>query len=39
MTGHFVFTPRAQSDLDEIWDYTADRWGLEQAETYTAYST
>ena len=35
MTGHFVLTPRAQTDLDEIWDYTADRWGLDQAETYT----
>lgn len=35
MTGHFVLTPRAQADLDEIWDYTADRWGLDQAETYT----
>jgi toxin ParE1/3/4 len=35
MTGHFVLTPRAQTDLDEIWDYTAERWGLEQAETYT----
>ena len=35
MKGRFVLTPRAQSDLDEIWDYTADRWGLDQAETYT----
>jgi toxin ParE1/3/4 len=35
MTGHFVLTPRAQADLDEIWDHTADRWGLDQAETYT----
>lgn len=35
MTGGFVLTPRAQRDLDEIWDYTADRWGLDQAETYT----
>lgn len=35
MTGHFVLTPRARADLDEIWDYTADRWGLDQAETYT----
>ena len=34
MTGHFVLTPRARADLDEIWDYTADRWGLDQAETY-----
>jgi plasmid stabilization system protein ParE len=35
MTGRFVLSPRAESDLDEIWDYTADRWGLDQAETYT----
>ncbi len=35
MKGHFVLSPRAHADLDEIWDYTADRWGLDQAETYT----
>jgi toxin ParE1/3/4 len=35
MKGRFVLRPRAQADLDEIWDYTADRWGLDQAETYT----
>lgn len=35
MKGRFVLTPRAQADIDEIWDYTADRWGLDQAETYT----
>jgi toxin ParE1/3/4 len=35
MTGRFVLSPRAQTDLDEIWDYTADRWGLDQAETHT----
>jgi toxin ParE1/3/4 len=35
MTGRFVLSPRAQTDLEEIWDYTADRWGLDQAETYT----
>ena len=34
MTGRFVLTPRAQTDLDEIWDYTVDRWGIYQAETY-----
>ncbi|MGH8241105.1 MAG: type II toxin-antitoxin system RelE/ParE family toxin, partial [Steroidobacteraceae bacterium] len=33
MTGRFVLTPRARADLDEIWDYTAERWGLDQAET------
>ena len=35
MTAGFVLRPRAQSDLDEIWDYTAAKWGLDQAETYT----
>jgi toxin ParE1/3/4 len=34
MTGRFVLSPRARADLDEIWDYTTDRWGLDQAETY-----
>lgn len=27
-------TPRAEADLDEIWNYTADSWGIEQAELY-----
>ena len=35
MKGRFVLSPRAQADLDEIWEYMADRWGLDQAETYT----
>jgi toxin ParE1/3/4 len=35
MTGRYVLSPRAQTDLDKIWDHTADRWGLDQAETYT----
>jgi toxin ParE1/3/4 len=35
MTGRFVLSPRAQTDLEEIWDYTVARWGLDQAETYT----
>ncbi|MCI0466330.1 MAG: type II toxin-antitoxin system RelE/ParE family toxin [Beijerinckiaceae bacterium] len=30
----FVLSPRAQSDLDEIWDYTAKNWGTEQAALY-----
>jgi toxin ParE1/3/4 len=34
MKGKFVLKPRAQADLDEIWNYTAERWGLDQAETY-----
>jgi toxin ParE1/3/4 len=35
MTGCYVLSPLAQSDLGDIWDYTADRWGLGQAEKYT----
>ena len=35
MTGRFTLSPRAQSDLNEIWDYTEDRWGIDQAESYT----
>jgi toxin ParE1/3/4 len=34
MTG-YVLSPRAQADIDEIWDYTADRWNDDQAERYT----
>jgi len=35
MTGRFILSPRAQRDLDEIWDYTAKRWSVDQAEIYT----
>lgn len=31
----FVFSPRAERDLDHIWDYTYDRWGRDQADLYT----
>lgn len=33
MTGARL-TPAAQRDLSSIWDYTAGRWDLRQAETY-----
>ena len=29
-----TLSPRAQSDLDEIWDDSDSRWGLDQAENY-----
>lgn len=29
-----VFSPRALLDLSEIWEYTADRWDVEQADSY-----
>lgn len=30
----YVLSPRAPQDLDEIWEYTAERWGVDQAEDY-----
>ena len=30
----FILSPRAQADVDEIWTYTFERWGVEQAELY-----
>lgn len=30
-----AFTPAAEADMDEIWDYSADRWGPDQADSYT----
>jgi toxin ParE1/3/4 len=29
-----VFSPAAEQDLEAIWDYTAEKWGLSQAERY-----
>ena len=31
----YLLSPRAQADLEGIWDYSAERWGVDQAETYT----
>lgn len=30
----YALTPRAQSDLEGIWNYTVGRWGDDQAEKY-----
>lgn len=30
----FTFSPAAQRDIAEIWLYTADRWGVDQADIY-----
>ena len=30
-----TFSPAAAADLDTIWDYTIEKWGLAQAEQYT----
>ncbi|WP_205240771.1 type II toxin-antitoxin system RelE/ParE family toxin [Desulfobulbus alkaliphilus] len=29
-----TLTPRARSDLGDIWDFTFARWGMDQAEKY-----
>jgi toxin ParE1/3/4 len=30
----FVISPRARADIDDIWNYTVERWGERQAEIY-----
>lgn len=30
----FVLSPAAQADIADIWDYTLQHWGFEQAERY-----
>jgi len=32
----YVLSPRAQADIDEIWEYSADRWDIEQANRYVS---
>ncbi len=32
----FFLTPLAEADLEAIWDYTEEHWGLRQAERYVA---
>ena len=29
-----TFSPKAQQDISDIWDYTATQWGLKKAEQY-----
>lgn len=29
-----LLTPKAQTDIEAIWDYTAEKWGVDQAEIY-----
>lgn len=36
MPKKYKLTPRAERDLKDIWLYTAETWGDEQAETYVA---
>ena len=28
------FSPAARTDLDQVWQFTFDRWGIEQADRY-----
>jgi toxin ParE1/3/4 len=30
----YIVLPRAEADLGDIWRYTADEWGVEQADRY-----
>jgi toxin ParE1/3/4 len=30
----YRLSPLAQADLDDIWNYSFEQWGLDQAETY-----
>ena len=30
----YVLSPRARRDLSDIWDYSAERWGVAQADRY-----
>lgn len=30
----YRLTPAAEKDLETIWNYTVDRWGVEQANHY-----
>jgi toxin ParE1/3/4 len=32
----YRLTPRAERDLEEIWDYTSAQWSTKQAEKYVA---
>ena len=34
MSRRYLLSPAAQADLEQIWDYTHDRWGVDQAEEY-----
>ncbi len=34
MVTRYVLSPRAQADIDDIWNYTVKRWSVDQAERY-----
>ena len=33
--GEYRLAPAAERDLENIWRYTLDQWGLDQADRYT----
>jgi toxin ParE1/3/4 len=35
VSGRYTLSPRAQLDLEGIWDHTEKRWGIAKAEEYT----
>jgi toxin ParE1/3/4 len=35
----YVLSPRAIEDLSDIWDYSTDRWGADQADRYVRQIT
>ncbi len=34
MSRRYLLSPAARADLEQIWDYTHERWGADQAEEY-----
>ncbi|MDE1994363.1 MAG: type II toxin-antitoxin system RelE/ParE family toxin [Rhizobiaceae bacterium] len=34
--GRYHLSPLAETDLEDIWRYTVERWSSQQAETYHA---
>ena len=34
MTSNYSLTPQAKADLEGIWNYTVDNWGIDQADKY-----
>jgi toxin ParE1/3/4 len=34
MAARYPLSPRAKSDIEEIWNYTESHWGFNQAEQY-----
>jgi toxin ParE1/3/4 len=39
VTRHLILLPAAETDLSDIWDYTAERWSLKQAGNYASGMT